>query len=74
MNMMNEPSIEGAAMFFRQASQPGSQTLRIWNSTQKGRRIVVALIVRNLVTPRRLSSSYMERRRFSFGRSKRPTL
>lgn len=66
MVMMNEPFIERAALFLGKASNFGPHHLETSNSIQKARKIVGALIIRNLVTPWRLALSYTERRRLSF--------
>jgi len=65
--MMDEPSSKEVALLSGMASKPGAQTLA---QLKKERRTVGSLIVRNLATPKRLSSSYMGENFYSSGRTK----
>lgn len=55
MVIMNKPFIEGAALFLGKAFKLQTWSLETSNSTKKARRIVGALIVRNLVTTWKLA-------------------
>jgi len=58
-------SPEGVVMFSKKASKPGTSNPRNMKLAQNARRIIGVLIVRNMVTPSKLASSYMERRKLS---------